>query len=237
MRSFIPRAMLLIFLLGLSAACIPAQQEQEINMDLKSGKVVIRRLLILPAEASITKLSMSGAVQAVDEERQTEKRLAEAVEGVMLGKEERCDVLEDEPDATAQNENARDALITLQNNFDQLLPHLERNSKNVRKGRFTLGDEVLNFAPSASVDALIFVHAEGMLATGGKKAFSALVGGPGADFLRIRVAVVDSRNGAVLYFGKAYADGNFVEDPDHLNALALNSLIDFPGPHAAKKHK
>jgi hypothetical protein len=227
MKDFVRRAGILIFLVTLAVSAVAAQ---EINKDLKSGKVVVRHFLILPAEASITRLTMSGASQAVDEARQTEKRLVESVASVLLGKE--YEVLPDPAGEAAEDINLRNSVVTLQNAFNELLPHLQRNSNDVRKGRFTLGDQVLNFTPGASADALVFVRADGMLATGGKKAFAVLVGGPGSDYIHVHLAVVDARTGNVLYYGESSEGGDFFTDREHLNSVALKALTEFPGPRA-----
>ncbi len=118
MKDFVRRAGILIFLVTLAVSAVAAQ---EINKDLKSGKVVARHFLILPAEASITRLTMSGALQAVDEARQTEKRLVESVASVLLGKEYEVlgQTLHGE---AAEDVNLRNSVVTLQNAFNELLP-------------------------------------------------------------------------------------------------------------------
>lgn len=59
-----------------------------------------------------------------------------------------------------------------QQRYDALLPKMLKKTKDIKKGRFTLGDEVSSLAPNDDVDALIFVRAIGSGFTKGRTAFS-----------------------------------------------------------------
>jgi len=78
----------------------------------------------------------------------------------------------------------------------------------VKKGRFTMGDEVLNLNLDKTADAIVFIRGEGKKLTGGKTAFTLLVGGTPA-YLRLQIGVIDARNGEVLL----YTDPIFAGDP------------------------
>jgi hypothetical protein len=83
-----------------------------------------------------------------------------------------------------------------------------KKRSDVKKGRFSMGDEVLNLNLAKPADAIIFIRGQGQKLTSGKKAFTLLVGGMPA-FLKLQIGIVDARNGEVLL----YTDPVFVGDP------------------------
>lgn len=115
-------------------------------------------------------------------------------------------------EALSQNEEVKYALADVQKLFDAILPQIAKKPKDIRKGRFTMGDEVAKFG--AGADAILFVRAFGQLSTGGKKTFAILVGGPGAfDLYTVDTVMVDSKTGNVLYYARNFSTGNFVKEP------------------------
>ena len=54
------------------------------------------------------------------------------------------------------DENHRYLLADMQTRYDALLPKLVDKSKDVKKARFTLGDEVMLLNVDKSADALVF---------------------------------------------------------------------------------
>ena len=95
-----------------------------------------------------------------------------------------------------------------QTKFDDLLPKIMKKRSDVKKGRFSMGDEVLNLNLEKDADAVVFIRGEGKKLTGGKTAFTLLVGGTPA-YLRLQIGIVDARNGEVLL----YTDPIFPGDP------------------------
>ena len=83
-----------------------------------------------------------------------------------------------------------------------------KKRSDVKKGRFSMGDEVLNLNLEKGADAIVFIRGEGKKLTGGKTAFTLLVGGAPA-YLRLQIGIVDARNGEVLL----YTDPIFPGDP------------------------
>jgi hypothetical protein len=71
-----------------------------------------------------------------------------------------------------------------------------------------MGDEVLNLNLEKSADAIVFIRGEGKKLTGGKTAFTYLVGGVPA-YLRLQIGIVDARSGDVL----VYTDPVLTGDP------------------------
>src|SRR5260370_42232468 len=89
---------------------------------------------------------------------------------------------------------------------------LEKKPKDVRKGPFTMGDEVAKLTPGGAIDALVFVRGYGRVNTGGKVFLSAVAGAAAYNDSIYHIVVVDARSGAVLYYGVA-AGGNPAKSP------------------------
>jgi hypothetical protein len=220
--------------LAMVACTWPARAQFE-NPDLKSGKTVVHKVIVLPAEATLVKSGMKGNESLIDESRAVEGALPGAIVKAMQAKG--CDVLDQALSAEAMKKdpNLSNAAIEIQNRYNEMEPHVFQKPKDVRKGRFTLGDEVLNFNPGATADALVFVRAQGVLNTGGKKAFAIVAGGNATDYLAMRIAIVDSQSGAILYYGESVETHNFM-DPERMEAGVERALKDFPGPSPSGKH-
>lgn len=195
------------FLLAVSA------QAQFEHPDLKSGKRHVSSMLLLPLQVEITRVSMKGPEPMIEQSREVEKSLAPVVSEVMhnLG----CTV--DDTTITvktlADDTELRYVVDDLQKQFDATTNEMVRKSKDVRKGRFSLGDNVAKLPQGEKVDALVFVRASGQVLTGGKKAFGYLIGGGVYDTVQILIGVVDAKNGDVLYFSKPLMLKNLAKDP------------------------
>src|SRR5258706_10965793 len=96
----------------------------------------------------------------------------------------------------------------MQAKFDDLLPKVIKKRNDVKQGRFTIGDEVLNLNLDKSADAIVFIRGSGQKLTSGKKTFNLMVGGVPA-FLRLQIGVVDARTGELLL----YTDPVMAGDP------------------------
>ena len=102
-----------------------------------------------------------------------------------------------------------------------------KKRSDVKTGRFSMGDEVLNLNLEKSTDAIVFIRGEGKKLTGGKTAFTLLVGGAPA-YLTLRIGIVDARTGDVL----VYTDPTFAGDPttavDRLRKALKDGLKKLP---------
>jgi len=226
--SLMPCVLLLFFL----PTRLAAQYE---HPDLKSGKKIIRNILVLPPSASLVKSGMKGNEPLVAESQALESGLSSVVRESLSGKG--CNIVQDafSPAALDQNPDLKYALSDLQTRYDKLQILLKKKPKDVRAGRFSLGDEVANFSPGAGADALVFVRANGVVVTTGKKAFVALTGlGIMYNRVGLDISVVDAQNGTVLYFAKPGSGGNFVANPDSMKKAIDKSFSNF-GPEKLSK--
>jgi hypothetical protein len=114
-----------------------------------------------------------------------------------------------------------------QTKFDDLLPKIMKKRSDVKKGRFSMGDEVLNLNLDKGTDAVVFIRGAGKKLSGGKTAFTVLVGGTPA-YLKLQIGIVDARNGEVLL----YTDPVFTGDPttavDRLRKALENGFKKLP---------
>src|SRR5262249_31682547 len=112
------------------------------------------------------------------------------------------------PTSTDGGSDQKYNLADFQTKFDDLLPKIVKKRSDVKKGRFSMGDEVLNLNLDNSADAIVFIRGDGKKLTGGKTAFTLLVGGAPA-YLKLQIGIVDARSGEVL----VYTDPELAGDP------------------------
>jgi hypothetical protein len=127
-----------------------------------------------------------------------------------------------------ENSDLKYALTDLQTRYDKLQVLIKKKPKDVRTGRFTMGDEVANLSPGADADALVFVRANGYLPTAGLKTFVIVTGmGVTRNYAQVAISEVDAQAGTVLYFGESNVYGNFLGDPDSMKVKIYNSFSNF----------
>jgi hypothetical protein len=224
-------------LILLSGAPALAQFE---HPDLKSHKKQVQSLLFMPAQVKITKVGMKGSEPMMEESRQTEVALSSVIGNVLRQLGYTIDQESLAPAVLQKDSDLRYTVDDLQKKFDDELQRMNRKAKDVRKGRFTLGDEVTKLPAGEGVDALLFVRAEGQVLTGGKKAFGVLVTGAVNDTAMMHFGVVDARTGDVLYFAKPVALRNIAKDSEKTSGVVKKSFKNFaksspPAPALAKK--
>jgi hypothetical protein len=213
----------LCFVLFFSSAAL-AQFE---HPDLKSGKKQVRSIILMPVHAEMVKSGMKGAEPLMEESRQLEKALAPVISDVLRSMGCQVDEKSVSPEAFAKDPELGYAVDDLQKQFDAELNHMARKSKDVRKGRFTLGDAVAKLSAGEQADALLFVRVNGEVLTGGKKAFGLLIAGPAFDTVLMHIGVVDAKSGEVLYFARPFMLKNPTKDPGSTRAGIQKSFKNF----------
>ena len=181
---------------------------QFLHPKISKKETTIRNVIILPAKVSVVRDSMKGpegmAAESEDLSGRVEKMLAE-----VLDKEKHVKTLNTPAAASGEGDaQQKYSVADFQTKFDDLLPRIMKKRSDVKKARFTIGDEVLNLNLDKSVDAIVFVRGQGQKLTGGKTAFVFLVGGAPA-YLKMQIGVIDARTGEVLL----YTDPMLVGDP------------------------
>jgi hypothetical protein len=195
--------------------------------DLKSHKKQVQSLLYMPAQVKLTRVGMKGAEPMMKESGVTEVALSSVIVRVLRELGYKVDQEALAPAVLDKDPDLRYAVDDLQKKFDNELQRMNRKAKDVRKGRFTLGDEVTKLPAGEGVDALLFVRAEGQVLTGGKKTFGVLVGGGSSDTAFMHFGVVDARNGDVLYFARPVALRNIAKDSEKTSGVVKKSFKNF----------
>jgi hypothetical protein len=180
---------------------------QFIHPKIKSKEITIRRIVVLPAKVNVVRDSMKGPEGMAAESDELSLRVEKMVVEV-LSKEKQVTTLPATSASADGDAEQKYNVADFQTKFDALLPNIMKKRSDVKKGRFSMGDEVLNLNLDKGADAVVFIRGEGKKLTSGKTAFRLLVGGMPA-YLRLMIGIVDARNGEVLL----YTDPMFPGDP------------------------
>ena len=198
------RSMMFALVVLLTVSGSHQVRAQFLHPKIQSKETTIRRVVVLPAKVNVVRDSMKGPEGMAAESDELSARVASMVAEV-LSKKKNVATVQVAADADAQQKyNVAD----FQTKFDELLPKIMKKRGDVKKGRFSMGDEVLNLNLDKSTDAVVFIRGEGKKLSSGKTAFTLLVGGVPA-YLRLQIGIVDARNGEVLL----YTDPIFMGDP------------------------
>jgi hypothetical protein len=198
----------LIGLVALVAATSPlVVRAQFLHPKISSRESTIRNVVILPAKVNVVRDSMKGPEGMAAESEDLSARVEKTVAEVLAQKH--VTTLNGPASSSAEDgAQQKYTVADIQAKFDDLLPKVMKKRSDVKKGRFSMGDEVLNLNLEKTADAIIFIRGQGQKLTSGKKAFTLLVGGMPA-YLKLQIGIVDARNGEVLL----YTDPIFGGDP------------------------
>ncbi len=203
-----------------------------IHPKLKSGQVVLRRVVILPAEVQFNRIGMKGPEGMPD----AAESLAAGLYSVLateLG--ERGVEIRPNPVTATTTDETKYATADLQAKYDSLRTQILRKSSDVEQGRFSLTDSVSTFEPGKGADAILLIRGSATLATSGKMA--ALVIGYGAvSGFTGDMSFIDAHNGDVLAWAKFSRTGDVSQDTgNRLMHCTLEALHDVPLPTPPRK--
>ena len=196
-----------LLLTGVASQSVRAQF---LHPKIQSKETRIRNVVVFPAKVNVVRDSMKGPEGMAAESDELSARVEKMIAEVLLQEKHVTTLAGAEVKSTdgTDGDSQRYNIADFQTKFDDLLPKIIKKRSDVKKGRFTMGDEVLNLNLEKSADAILFIRGEGKKLTGGKSAFTLLVGGVPA-YLRLQIGIVDARTGEVLL----YADPIFGGDP------------------------
>ena len=197
----------------------------------KIGKeTAIRNVVILPAKVDIVRSGMKGPEGMAAESEELSLRVEKVVAEVLAAQKKIVALNAPAPsDGGAQ---AKYTVADMQAKFDDLLPKIVKKRSDVKKGRFTMGDEVLNLNIDKNADAIVFIRGAGQKLTSGKTAFNLLVGGVPA-YLRLQIAIVDARSGEVLLYTDPILGGDPTTANDRLRKALEKGFKKLPGVSVA----
>ena len=181
---------------------------QFLHPKIQSKETTIRRVVVMPAKVNVVRDSMKGPEGMAAESDELSKRVETMVAEVLSKQKHVTTLSTTTAGSTDGDAQQKYNVADFQTKFDDLLPKIMKKRSDVKKGRFSMGDEVLNLNLDKGADAVVFIRGEGKKLTSGKTAFRMLVGGTPA-YLRLQIGIVDARNGEVLL----YTDPIFTGDP------------------------
>ena len=200
---------------------------QYLNPKIAEKKVTIRSAVILPAKVEITKESAKGSEMMVAQSAEISGSVVEAVGQALQQK--KISVVPNSFEPASMDDSRKYQLADIQTRYDALLPKLVDKSKDVKKARFTLGDEVMLLNVHKEADVLVFIRGQGRVFTKGKTAFSLInIFDLDFPFTVITVGIVDARSGEVLAFTKPLSASKVLKDKKSLNKMIEKSLKKFP---------
>ena len=193
-------------------ALSPDAHAQFLHPKITSKQVTVRKVVILPAKVEVVRDSMKGPEGMAAESEELSGRVEKMVTEV-LANQKHINTLS--VPTSGGDTQGKYTVADIQAKFDDLLPKVLKKRKDVKQGRFSMGDEVLNLNLDKSADAIVFIRGRGQKLTSGKKTFQLLVGGMPA-YLMMQIAVIDAHTGDVL----VYTDPILAGDP----TTAVNRL-------------
>ena len=200
---------------------------QYLHPKISGKQTQIRNVVLLPAKVEIVRQSMKGPEGMAAESDLLSTRVSQLTSEALAAKH--ITVSAGETPATSEADTQQKYTVAdLQARYNALLPKIAKKRKDVKKGRFSLGDEVLNLNLDKSADAIVFIRGQGQKLTKGKTAFTLLVGGLPA-YLQLTIGVVDAHTGEVLVFTNPLTRGDATgaNDKSLLKAIE-NSLKKLP---------
>src|SRR5215213_6062688 len=205
-RSIVLKMFALVVLLTVAGS--QSVRAQFLHPKIKSKETTIRRVVVMPAKVNVVRDSMKGPEGMAAESDELSTRV-ETMVAEVLSKKKQVTTLTTTAASAEGDPQQKYNVADFQTKFDDLLPKIVKKRSDVKKGRFSMGDEVLNLNLEKSADAVVFIRGEGKKLTSGKTAFRLLVGGGTPAYLKLQIGVVDARNGEVLL----YTDPVLVGDP------------------------
>jgi len=200
---------------GFAAQSVRAQF---LHPKIKSKETTIRKVVVFPAKVNVVRDSMKGPEGMAAESDELSARVEKIIAEVLL-KEKHVTTLTapgvKSTDGTVGDSSQKYNIADFQTKYDDLLTKIMKKRSDIKKGRFSMGDEVLNLNLEKSADAILFIRGEGKKLTGGKTAFTLLVGGVPA-YLRLQIGIVDARNGDVLLYTDPVLGGDPTTAVDRL---------------------
>ncbi len=202
------RCGVLTFCALLFTAILPSLvRGQFLHPKITSKETTIRNVVLLPAKVNVVRDSMKGPEGMAAESDDLSGRVEKMVADVLASKKH-INTVNAPPPSAVDESQGKYTVADMQTKFDDLLTKIMKKRSDVKKGRFSMGDEILNLNLDKNIDAVIFIRGQGQKLSSGKQTFVLLVGGAPA-FLKLQIGVVDRHTGEVLL----YTDPILVGDP------------------------
>ncbi|HMJ25991.1 MAG TPA: hypothetical protein VK475_09195 [Pyrinomonadaceae bacterium] len=213
--------LLLAFLIAFAVATPATIGAQYLHPRISSKETTIRNVVILPPKIQIVRQSMKGPEGMAAESEALSVRVTQLLTDALATKHVTA-----WSGVLGSGDSQKTYVIAdLQSRYDALLPKINKKPKDVKKGRFTLGDEVLNLNLAKTTDAIVFVRGDGQKLSKGKAAFSILTLSLNLPYLRLTIGIVDAHTGEVLLFTIPVAIADVTNEKERALGRAIESSL------------
>jgi len=222
------RTVIVVAAVVFAAALVPlSAPAQFLHPKVAKKETTIRNVVVLPAKVEIVRDSMKGPEGMAAESEAVSERVGKIVSDILSNKQV---ATLNGPVSVAGDGDAQQKynVADIQSRYDDLLPKIMKKRSDVKKARFTMGDEVLNLNLDKNADAIVFIRGKGQKQTSGKTAFRLLVGGVPA-YLQVTIGIVDARTGEVLLYTDGVITGDPTANEGSLRHAINKSLKKLPG--------
>src|SRR2546421_10182625 len=172
---------------------------QFLHPKIKKNETTIHNVVIMPAKVEVVRDTMKGPEGMAAESEELSEKVERTLAAVLADKKHVKTLNTPTAASGVGDPQQKYSRADFQTKFDDLLSKIMKKRSDVKKGRFTMGDEVLNLGLDKSADAIIFIRGRGQKLTSGKKAFNILVGGVPA-FLMLQIGLLDAHTRDVLVY-------------------------------------
>src|SRR6267143_5191727 len=124
---------------------------------LQSKETTIRNVVVLPAKVNIVRDSMKGPEGLAAESAELSVRVEKMISEVLLKQKQGTTLPAPLVTTAASAAQKQYGVADFQTKFDELLPKIMKKRSDVKKARFSMGDEVLELNLEKSADAIIFI--------------------------------------------------------------------------------
>ena len=197
------------------------------NSKVTSGEFQIRNVCMMPTEAKLSKVTMKGGQSMSNESDTWTTALENMVEAHLKTADVQIQQATDALASGASDEEIRQVVSQLNQKYEYVANQLNRHPKDIRKSRYSLGDDVALLPCAAKSDVLVFVQGEGQVTSGGKKAMGMLVGGSSnVSYATLVLTMADAKTGEILAFARlsnaeSFGD-KFIDQTESVYGKALD---------------
>jgi hypothetical protein len=222
-------ALLSVFVVVVAVIAPLSARGQYLHPKISGKQLVIRNVVILPAKVNVVRTSLKGPEGMAAESEELSGRVEKTFSEVLSTQKSITTLSGPARSSEGVGTQARYSVADIQAKFEELLPKVVKKPGDVTKGRFTMGDEVLNLNLDRSADAIVFVRGKGQKITPGKATFNILVGGTPA-YLSLQFVVIDARTGDVLLYTEQIFAGDPTTADDRIRRSVERGLKKLPSP-------
>lgn len=185
-----------VLLLAGSAVCVG----QSVTRTTNPNASAILRVCLAPVKAQLVRVGVKGGESLSKEAEEWSAKLGDTLLAAITdaGGQVSRD-LSAEPSAGGE---ARESIMRIRQRYDTIWPQIRKKRDGVKKGRYTIGDEILLLPCARDADSVAFINAEGLFQTGGRKTLSILTGGLAGAVVamsryRVWISFLDASTGEV----------------------------------------